>query len=58
LKKEADQHPDNFYFNYLTAEAYLKLNQLEAMDKYIQTALELAPTHTDAQLLKAGTYWV
>ena len=53
LKREADQHPDNFYFNYLTAEAYLKLNQLEAMDKYIHTALELAPTNTDAQLLKA-----
>jgi tetratricopeptide (TPR) repeat protein len=53
LKPEADRHPDNFYFNFLTAEAYLHLNQLDAMDKYIHTALEVAPDNIDAQLLKA-----
>jgi tetratricopeptide (TPR) repeat protein len=53
LKPEADRHPDNFYFNYLTAEAYLRLNQLDEMDKYMHTALEVAPANMDAQLLKA-----
>jgi tetratricopeptide (TPR) repeat protein len=53
LKPEADRYPDNFYFNYLTAEAYLRLNQLDAMDKYIHTALEVAPANKNAQLLEA-----
>lgn len=53
LKPEADRYPDNFYFNYLTAEAYLRLNQLDAVDKYIHTALEVSPANMDAQLLKA-----
>lgn len=53
LKPEADRHPDNFYFNYMTAEAYLHLNQLDAMDRYMHTALEVAPANKDAQLLKA-----
>ncbi|MGD2085593.1 MAG: tetratricopeptide repeat protein [Candidatus Aminicenantes bacterium] len=53
LKPEADRHPDNFYFNYLTAEAYLHLNQLDAMDRYMHTALEVAPANMEAQLLKA-----
>lgn len=53
LKPAADQHPDNFYLNYMTAEAYLNLNKLDAMDKYVHTAIELAPANKEAQLLKA-----
>jgi len=56
LKPEADRYPDNFYFNYLTAEAYLLLNQLDEMDKYIHTALEVAPANKDVQLLEARYY--
>jgi hypothetical protein len=52
LKQEADQQPDNFYFNFLVAEAYFHLDQLDAMDKYIQTALEVKPDSNEAQLLK------
>jgi tetratricopeptide (TPR) repeat protein len=56
MKPEADRYPDNFYFNYLTAEAYLQLNQLDEMDKYIHTALEVAPANKDVQLLEARYY--
>ena len=54
LKQEADQQPDNFYFNFLVAEAYFHLNQLDDMDKYIQTAVEVKPFSSEAQLLKAN----
>ena len=53
LKQEADQQPDNFYFNYLVAEAYFRLNQLDDMEKYLHTALEVKPDNHEIKLLKA-----
>lgn len=53
LKPLADQHPDNFHFNYYTAEAYYRLDQLDEMGKYITAAIEVKPGSNDAQLLQA-----
>jgi tetratricopeptide (TPR) repeat protein len=53
IKPEADRHPDNFYFNYFTAESYYRLQQLEGMGKYIETAIETNPGNNDAKLLLA-----
>lgn len=53
IKPEADRFPDNFYFNYLTARAYLELNQLDAIGKYIKSAIEVNPRNNNAQLLLA-----
>ena len=53
MKPEADRQPDNFYFNFLTAQAYLGLNKLDAMGTYIEGAIEVNPKNGDAQLLLA-----
>ncbi|MCP5055045.1 MAG: hypothetical protein GY940_48215 [bacterium] len=53
MKPEADRYPDNFYFNYYTAEAFYRLRQLNAMGQYIEAAIEVNPTNNDAQLLLA-----
>lgn len=53
MKPEAEREADNFYFNFLAAQAYFQLNQLQEMEKYIETAVELNPTNNDAQLLYA-----
>jgi tetratricopeptide (TPR) repeat protein len=53
MKPEADRHPENFYFNYYTAEAYFRLKQLDAMERYIGAAIEVNPRNNDAQLLQA-----
>jgi hypothetical protein len=51
VKPEADQQPDNFYFNYYTALAYFQLGQIDSMARYVQTAQEVGPTKNEAQLL-------
>lgn len=56
LKSEADNEPDNFYFNYLTARAYLQLNRLEEMGPYIEAAREAKPESKGAKLLTAKYY--
>lgn len=53
LKPLADNNPDNFHFNYFTAEAYYRMNQLDEMGKYITSAIEVKPGNNDAQLLQA-----
>lgn len=53
LKKEADRAPDNFYFNFLTAKAYLLLNRLDELGPYIQAALDVKPGNKEARLLTA-----
>jgi len=53
LKGEAEKAPDNFYFNFLTARALLKLNRLDEMGQYIEAALETNPDNTEAKLLLA-----
>ncbi|UCH98339.1 MAG: hypothetical protein JSV88_16260 [Candidatus Aminicenantes bacterium] len=53
LKPEADRHPDNYYFNFFAAEAYFRLNRLQDMDRYIQTAIEVKPDSNEANLLMA-----
>jgi tetratricopeptide (TPR) repeat protein len=56
LKGEADRAPDNFYFNYLTAKAYLMLNRLNELGPYIQAALDCKPKDIDAGILSAKYY--
>lgn len=56
LKKEADRAPDNFYFNFLTAKAYLMLNRLDDLGPYIQAALDARPGNNEARLLSAKYY--
>jgi len=56
LKKEADRAPDNFYFNFLTAKAYLMMNRLDDLGPYIQAALDARPDNNDARLLSAKYY--
>lgn len=53
MKPEADKKVDNFYFNFLTAQAYYKLNSLESIGQYIELALESKPQSSEAKLLKA-----
>ncbi len=53
LKPEADRLPDNFYFNFCTAEAFYRLKDLNQMGRYIEAAIEINPANNDAQLLMA-----
>ena len=53
MKVEADREPGNFYFNYLTAKAYLRLGQLQNLGNYIQAAQELNPTDKEVNVLLA-----
>ncbi len=53
LKLEADNYPDNFYYSYLTAQAYFKIGDLPTAGKYIEAALEVKPDNSDAKLLLA-----
>jgi hypothetical protein len=53
LKGEAEKAPDNFYFNFLTAKACLKLNRLNELGSYIDAALESKPDNNEAKLLQA-----
>ena len=53
MKPEADRQPDNYYFNFYTAEAYYRLKQLNGMGQYIEAAIEVNPTNNDAKLLQA-----
>lgn len=53
IKSEADRDPENFYYNYLTAKAYLALGQLRNLGDYIQAAQELNPTDKEVNVLLA-----
>ncbi len=53
MKGEADRQPDNFYYNYLTAKAYLMLGQLQELGDYIQAAQELNPADKEVNVLLA-----
>jgi len=53
---EASRFPDNFYFNYLLARAYFKLNRLSECVKFLELAIEAKPTDNDAKLLMARYY--
>jgi tetratricopeptide (TPR) repeat protein len=53
MKGEADRDPENFYFNYLTAKAFLMMGQLQNLGNYIQTAQELNPTDKEVNVLLA-----
>lgn len=53
LKPEADQTPDNFYYNLLTAQAYLQMNRLNELGRYIEAAMELNPNSNEAAVLTA-----
>lgn len=53
LKGEAEKAPDNFYFNFLTAKACLKLNRLNELGQYIDAALDTRPDNKEARLLQA-----
>ncbi len=53
LKGEAERAPDNFYFNFLTAKACLKLNRLNELGQYIDAALDTRPENNEARLLQA-----
>ena len=53
LKGEAEKAPNNFYFNFLTAKAYLKLNRLNELGQYIDAALDTRPDNNEAKLLQA-----
>ncbi len=57
LKPEADRQPDNFYFNFFTAEAYFRLGRWDDMEKYIRIALELNPSNLEAKLLMAKFFF-
>jgi tetratricopeptide (TPR) repeat protein len=51
LKSEADITPDNFHYNFLSAQAFYKLNNLRRTGKYIEAALIVNPGNNDANLL-------
>jgi tetratricopeptide (TPR) repeat protein len=53
IKPEADQVPENFYFNMLTARALFKLNQTNLTPLYLDQALAANPESREAGLLKA-----
>jgi Tfp pilus assembly protein PilF len=53
LKNEADQHSENFYFNYFTAVAYHQMGKIDQMEQYIEAAVETGPNQKDAKLLMA-----
>ncbi len=53
LKREAELRPDDFYFNFVLAKALLAMNDLDEMEKYVETALEVDPGSKEAMLLKA-----
>ena len=53
MQPEAAKKPGNFYFNFLTAQAYYELNSLESIGQYIELALESKPQSSEAKLLKA-----
>ncbi len=53
MKEEADRQPDNFYYNFYTAQAYFDLGQLDNMNVYVEAALDANPGTNDAPLLKA-----
>ncbi|MCK5057526.1 MAG: hypothetical protein KAT34_12760 [Candidatus Aminicenantes bacterium] len=53
LKNEADKSPDNFYYSFLIAGAYFKLNNLRDTGRYIEVALVVNPGNNDAKLLMA-----
>lgn len=53
LKGAADLRPDNFYFSLFVAKALLALDDLDGMEKYVETALEINPVNNEARLLKA-----
>ena len=53
LKSVADTDPENFYYSYLIAQAYYRLNDLRRCGKYIEAAIEVNPINSDAKLLMA-----
>jgi tetratricopeptide (TPR) repeat protein len=53
LQGEAEKAPDNFYFNFLTARALLRLNRFDEMGRYIEAALEANPDNSESKLLLA-----
>jgi len=53
VKSEADRFPDNFYFNFLTAQAYLELDNFDNIENYIDSAIVSKPKNQEVQLLRA-----
>ncbi len=52
IRPEADQSPDNYYFNLLAARALYRLDQLPAMAPYLEQALVSKPDSQEILLLK------
>lgn len=53
MKSEAENYPKNFHYNFLTAQAYYKLDQFESTREYIEKALAIQPKSPEAKLLQA-----
>ncbi|MBN1196120.1 MAG: tetratricopeptide repeat protein [Candidatus Aminicenantes bacterium] len=53
VREEADAHPDNFHFNYMTALALVNSGRIDPAGRYIQTAIEIQPDHRELVILKA-----
>jgi len=53
IREEADAHPDNFHFNYMTALAMVNAGHIDQAGGYISTALELKPGHRELSVLRA-----
>lgn len=56
VKSEADRFPDNFHFNFLTAQALFKSDRLSELGRYSQAALDAQPGNNDVRLLMANYY--
>ena len=51
VKREAERHPDNFHFNFLTATALFQLNKFKEMQYFIEASIENKPDNNEAKLL-------
>ena len=56
IKGEADSHPGNYYFDFLTARACFQLNKMNEIQKYLDQALALKPDSKDVLLLRGRYY--